>query len=86
MPAVNLTLPDACLVETKDWHDLSADLAKLDDEEKTVPDSFEDCENGKVLALEDRNTFAEEWPGRHVFVVKGTEYAYIFDEIRRCSQ
>ena len=40
-------------------------------DEKEVPTSFEDCEEGEVLGLEDRNCFAEEWPGRRVFVIKG---------------
>ena len=51
----------------------------LDDEERICPQSFYDCEVGTVLALEDRNSLAQDWPGRRVFVVRGNTSACVFD-------
>ena len=80
MSTVRLKIPGVCNLETSSWHDVSGVQASLEEDEKTVPESFADCEIDEVLALEDRNSFEDEWPGRRVFVVKGEEFAYIFDE------
>ena len=68
-----------CDVEVEDWIRLDGEQDDLDDEEKICPQSFYDCEVGTVLALEDRNSLAQDWPGRRVFVVRGNTSACVFD-------
>ena len=67
-------------LESKRWVDLDAEQDLMEDNEVACAESFGDCEHNHVLALEDRNSLTEEWPGRRVFVVKGATCACIFDD------
>ena len=52
----------------------------LEEDELVTANSFSDSDCGTVLALQDRNSLAEDWPGRRVFVVMGVTSACILDE------
>jgi len=78
---VALTIDGECDITSYDWMKLckmqnkamnAARLVQADNFAKELP--------GHCLALEDRNSLAEEWPGRRVFVVRGATSACIFDE------
>ena len=58
-----------------DWEQLAAKQEKLD---------LESLEEGDVWALEDRNNFAHDWPGRRVFVLVDDvdqDRVIVFDEL-----
>ena len=48
--------------------------------EDLVPPVFQQLEEGDCLAMEDRNNWDHEWPGRRVFVLLGLENVLVFDE------
>ena len=77
---MRLCVDGECDVTVDRWSALDADQYFLNDEHKVCAESFCDCEQNTVLALEDRNSLANEWPGRSVFVVKGLSCVCIFDE------
>ena len=78
MPStVTFTMPDGFEgdpVDTVPWADLAREQLSY------VSTAWSNMEEGDVLALEDRNAFTEEWPGRRVFVVLDTEDALVFTE------
>ena len=80
MTKLTLAYQGEILVETVSWHELSAEINQLHDEEKTNYESLFDCEEGEVLALEHRRDCEMEWPGDRVFVVKKGDSVYIYDE------
>ena len=51
-----------CDVTVDRWSALDADQYFLNDEDKVCAASLCNCEQNTVLALEDRNSLANEWP------------------------
>ena len=77
---VRLHIDGECDVESAAWLDVDAEQDEFELEDLVTADGFCDCEVGMVLALQDRNSLVEGWPGRRVYVVKGVSCACIFDE------
>ena len=60
---------------------MAAQQPGLLDNDAITPQNFVEADIGDVLAMEDRNDFTQEWPGRRVFIMLQDECVYVFDEI-----
>ena len=60
------------------WAAMAAQQPGLLDNDAITPQNFVEADIGDVLAMEDRNDFTQEWPGRRVFIMLQDECVYVF--------
>ena len=79
MPIV-LKINGTRLVKVRSWASVHNDQPGANDDECWSTQSFPEADEGDVMVMHDRNSFAQEWPNRRVFVVLGAGCVHIFDE------
>ena len=65
--------------ETDSWETVARDQALFGEEPERSSGDFWEAEEGQILAMLDRNSFAEMFK-RRVFVVRGQECVHVFDD------
>jgi hypothetical protein len=76
---ISLPLSPLYAIDTEDWPTVAAAQPLAAHDDAITPDNFLENDEGDIFAFEDRNVFTEDWPGRHIFVVLGSDEVLLFD-------
>ena len=77
---LTLRCSEARSVTTRPWEMVAASQPAADDDDAITADNFTEADEYDVFAMNDRNSFAQEWPNRRIFVVLGDGCVHIFNE------